>query len=89
VSYLNFEGKDDYDADIKLHNRLSGMAHWSPFEHCAQAMCERDFEPFDHMEGAVDWINDLFGWSGNFKGFVQYRKTFAGENKSDNRLIKK
>lgn len=38
VSYLNFEGKDDYSADVKLHGELSKMGHWSPFEHCAQAV---------------------------------------------------
>jgi len=37
VSYLNFEGKDDYGADIVLHDRLSEQGHWSPFEHCAIA----------------------------------------------------
>ena len=59
ISYLNFEGKDDYEADIKLHDRLAEMSHWSPFEHCARTMskerCER--KPY----------------SRNFKGFVQYR----------------
>lgn len=29
-----------------------------------------------------------FGWSGNFRGFVQYRKYFLTENKVDSRLIK-
>jgi thymidylate synthase ThyX len=38
VSYLNFEGKDDYEADIALADRLSQSGHWSPFEHCAQAL---------------------------------------------------
>ena len=37
VSYLNFEGKDDYEADIKLHDQLLQSGHMSPFEHCAQA----------------------------------------------------
>lgn len=37
VSYLNFEGKDDYEADLKLHETLASSGHWSPFEHCAQA----------------------------------------------------
>lgn len=37
VSYLNFEGKDDYDADVKLHDQLLQSGHMSPFEHCAQA----------------------------------------------------
>jgi len=35
VSYNNFEGKDDYEADLKLHDILSSSGHWSPFEHCA------------------------------------------------------
>jgi thymidylate synthase ThyX len=38
VSYLNFEGKDDYEADIKLHDMLKLSGHYSPFEHCAQVM---------------------------------------------------
>ena len=38
VSYMNFEGKDDYEADLKLYEALSLSGHWSPFEHCAQAM---------------------------------------------------
>lgn len=36
VSYLNFEGKDDYFSDIKLYNNLLSMGHMSPFEHCAR-----------------------------------------------------
>jgi hypothetical protein len=40
VSYLNFEGKDDYESDIKLHDRLAKEGHWSPFEHCARTMNE-------------------------------------------------
>jgi thymidylate synthase ThyX len=40
VSYLNFEGKDDYNADIKLCDRLFGSTpkHLSPTEHVAR--CE-------------------------------------------------
>lgn len=37
VSYVNFEGKDDYEADFKLHDRLLKAGHYSPFEHCARA----------------------------------------------------
>ena len=36
ISYNNFEGKNDYKADLKLHDMLSSSGHWSPFEHCAQ-----------------------------------------------------
>lgn len=37
VSYLNYEGNDDYNADLNLFNVLSQSGHWSPFEHCARA----------------------------------------------------
>lgn len=33
VSYINYEGQDDYKADLDLYKRLSDMGHWSPFEH--------------------------------------------------------
>ena len=38
ISYMNFEGKDDYEADIKLYNMLKESGHMSPFEHVAQAL---------------------------------------------------
>lgn len=41
VSYLNFDGKDDYATDIKLTDeRLAPSGHWSAFEHCAEALGE-------------------------------------------------
>lgn len=41
VSYLNFDGKDDYATDIKLTDeRLAPSGHWSAFEHCAEALSE-------------------------------------------------
>lgn len=73
VSYtvVGEEGKpDNYENDIKLHDRLLGMGHLSPFEHCAQA-------------------SDSEGWSGNFQGWIQYRKMLPNENREDSRLIKK
>jgi len=40
VSYYNFEGTDDYEKDIALHDRLlkSKPMHSSPAEHCAVCM---------------------------------------------------
>lgn len=83
VSYNNFEGNDDYAADIKLHDRLASMGHWSPFEHCARAMSDKEYS-FDASMNEKHPVDA--GWSGNFRGFVQYRKTFTGENKSEVRL---
>lgn len=75
VSYLNFEGKDDYESDIVLYDRLLKSGHMSPFEHCAYAM-------------NIDEYQLLDGWKGNFKGFYQLRKTLSNENKKDERLIR-
>lgn len=94
VSYLNFEGKDDYNADLELYERLLKAGHMSPFEHCAQAMAEQAY--FGNLcdskfLGGDDYGNAQYsyGWSGNFKGFVQLRKTLPNENKQDERLKKK
>jgi thymidylate synthase ThyX len=69
ISYNNFHGKDDYEADIKLHDRLISSGHASPFEHCAGAMDDDNYH-------------------GNFKGFIQYRKMLADENRTDSRVNK-
>lgn len=72
ISYFNYEGKDDYEADIKLCERLFGSIprHLSPTEHVAR--CENS--------------SDFYG---NFRGWMQYRKTFTDENLQDSRVVKK
>lgn len=69
VSYLNFDGKDDYNKDIELHDILAKSGHWSPFEHSAMALSTSEY-------------------SGNFKGWKQYRKMFNEENRGDGRVQK-
>ena len=81
VSYtvVGEEGKPpNYENDIKLHDRLAASGHWSPFEHCAQAMEEDDTLRNATYPGQDCKYPD--GWSGNFKGFIQYRKQFTNEN---------
>ena len=77
------------------------MGHWSPFEHCAKAMTKDEYKA--NLRGNVKLQQitrhskayesgdtpEAEGWSGNFKGFVQYRKIFQGENKIDERVIQK
>jgi len=85
VSYTTVgeeDKKDNYENDIKLHDRLAASGHWSPFEHCAKAMSGdeaycRDSEMM-HYKDECD--KDEVNWSGNFRGFTQYRKTFEKEN---------
>ena len=45
VSYYNFEGKDDYEKDIEMCNKLFGNIpkHLSPAEHVAQALDSADY----------------------------------------------
>lgn len=83
---------DNYEADIKLHDRLAASGHWSPFEHIGRAMTEKEhaesvcgkvegYFDFDGMDPVCPTIySDAQGWSGNLRGFIQYRKTFANEN---------
>lgn len=89
VSYtvVGEEGKvPNYQNDIKLHDRLATSGHWSPFEHCAKAMSKDEFEM--HYSGKSSYLKaaegifpyEAYGWSGNFRGFIQYRKTFNNEN---------
>jgi hypothetical protein len=73
ISYNNFEGSDDYQKDIALHDNLSTSGHWSPFEHCAKALTSF------HCENKPKIM-------GNFTGFKQYRKMFENENQRDSRV---
>lgn len=63
TSYLNFEGKDDYVKDIELHDILSNSGHWSPFEHCAEAL--------DKSEQSGNFI----GWKQYRKFFTNENRT--------------
>lgn len=63
VSYLTHDGKRDPQADIDLAKRLLVSGHMSPFEHVARPAEERFHNEF----------------IGNFRGWVQYRKTIMGE----------
>lgn len=94
ISYNTFEGKDDYEADIKLHDRLASSGHFSPFEHCAKAMTDEEYYKIDSICGDLNaeqlaYKESLQGWSGNFKGFTQYRKLFNNENRTDTRVTRK
>jgi hypothetical protein len=57
------------------HDDMMDNGHWSPFEHCGLAMNQDERQEI--------------GWSGNFFGFIQYRKLFPNENRRDDRVIKK
>ena len=77
ISYetLGDNPKIDYEADIKLHDDLKAMEHWSPFEHTARAMTDDEYyhnAVLVNLKG-LPVPKEHFGWSRNFKGFIQYR----------------
>lgn len=82
VSYLTHDGVRDPQADIDLHDRLLASGHCSPLEHAARPMTTRDAgELLAQLYGAVAVgpEDPARIFAGNFRGWVQYRKTIAGE----------
>ena len=86
ISYNNFGKGVDYEADIKLHDRLLIQGHMSPFEHCAKAMSDEEYASYVKGKLMVDSDDGYYtiegpsmdeklegGWCRNFKGFIQYR----------------
>lgn len=67
-SYLQQHGLHDFQDDIDLHDRMSTLGHWSPFEHQAQPA----------LHPSVCKLGGNFG-----NEWIQYRKTFAGETGGD------
>lgn len=73
VSYLNHDGtKTTIEQDVDLYNKLLGQVpiHASPAEHQAQARTKYHSEIYE-----TEKI-----YSGNLRGWVQYRKTLKNEN---------
>jgi len=57
ISYNNFEGKDDYEADVKLHDVLLSSGHCSPFEHIAQNV--NDIKSHSNFTGWLQYRKTL------------------------------
>ena len=62
TSYLTFDGEMNTEKDYEIHDRLASSGHWSPFEHCAQAL--------DKSE----WSGNFNGWKQYRKTFAQENK---------------
>jgi thymidylate synthase ThyX len=91
ISYetLGDNPKIDYEADIKLHDRLLAEGHMSPFEHCARVMSDFEYENYyiskeipQYKDGGQSHIEE--GWCRNFKGFIQYRHIVEKPNNTEN-----
>lgn len=86
LSYANFNGKDDYEADVKLYEQLGKSGHWSPFEHIARAMTPEELFQYAHV--TPDYTE--YSWCGNFRGFISERKLEPRdiENRVEDRIKK-
>lgn len=81
IAYNNFDGEIDYKKDIELHDSLLTNRHMSPFEHCARAMSQQEYDnfvkgnlsEFEHANGNYYVGQEMKGWSNNFRGFIPYR----------------
>jgi len=71
VSYLTHDGKRDMEEDVKLADKLMVSGHWSPFEHVAQALPKL----VDSDSCCVVLVGSEGIWSGNLRGWLQYRET--------------
>lgn len=71
--------KVDYEADIKLHDRLLESKHLSCFEHCAKAMSEEEYQNFRKGYTTASFRGETRGWCNNFKGFIQQRYLVENE----------
>lgn len=87
ISYNNFEGKDDYAADIKLYGRLLANKHNSSFEHVCRVMTEMEYDMFIHgeqtyIDGNAQYYNrtEHKGWCRNLKGFINLRHIVENGN---------
>ena len=84
VSYLTHDGKRDLQADVDLCTRLQTSGHMSPLEHVARPMTKEDAEiiVMNHLNsaGGLPDVNVSATFSGNFRGWFQFRKEFRHEN---------
>lgn len=87
VSYLTHEGKRDLSADLKLHDDLLKNGHMSPFEHVARPMSMDDLCYQSRTVSVAPAFANLaagdapakLAFCGNFRGWVQLRKTILFE----------
>lgn len=80
LSYMTFDGEIDYEKDIKLHDQLLKARHYSPFEHCARAMDELEYEAFVKTKSGYMTYEWDHGWCNNFRGWIQYRYLIENSN---------
>ena len=94
VSYLTHDGRRDHEADTALYRQLVEHGHMSPLEHVARPFTQGEIWMSNQMAAAahqagtaknvgslvIDQMAAGAAFVGNFKGWIQLRKTIAGEH---------
>lgn len=87
ISYTPFDGDGSFEAELRRYDGLvnSDRIHASPLEHQATPDVLEDTTLFDN-DG--NWVGNASEYRqpelhGNLRGWVQYRKTLAGEYMAD------
>jgi thymidylate synthase ThyX len=79
VSYLTHDGVRDPNKDIELADSLLANGHMAPLEHVARPLA-KTWEDSDLLNGMHPGdIEPKYQFIGNFRGWVQFRKTIANE----------
>ncbi len=85
VSYLTHDGREDWEEDVFLaRERLQPSGHMSPFQHVGRPMRDDELKPVVYFyeeagDMQIGWDGEYSAWSGNFQGFMQYRKMLPHE----------
>jgi hypothetical protein len=82
VSYLTHDGKKDFHADVELATKLQKSGHVSPWEHPARPMNQWECKEKYGRQGKYvgDNRDPSQNFCANFRGWVQMRKLFVGED---------
>lgn len=79
TSYLTHDGKRDLSEDNRLHDDLLRNGHMAPLEHVARPATEDDDVFMMCKANQYGRTGPTQQWSGNLRGWVQYRKTIPYE----------
>lgn len=91
VSYLTHDGIRDPARDVELHDDLGEDHHMSPFEHIARPFSRDEWETIRELQFEISKTLQLpkskrdemcrqVEFSGNFRGWHQYRKDIPNEH---------
>ena len=74
--------RGEYHTTIDSDGSIVNMEQYTKFKPWSDKWHNNEQGEFKNL------YKDIHGWCGNFRGWIQYRKLFTNENRSDPRLIR-